>query len=192
MCVCVLLLCSGAPALPLMRDSLDELLLSLDVGVADHTHIWPVLLTLSRSTRRWTTQDRAEPAASPAREEEEEEGKAESRGEASRNSVVSEERTPHVSSEEIRQFFLDYHSRKQKVEEEEEEEEEGVGVGVGEEEGEGGEGGEQQNKLSPSLQAAVDVLQRCSHFLATTSSLLVLEALEHCLVTLSCDQVTVT
>ena len=118
------------------------------------------------------------------------------------------QRRPHVTPEEIRQFFLDYHHRKKKEESLGiSEEQEAVDMGQDNKEGRGREGVStmspcvnlcystdytQKQKLPPHHQAAVDVLQRCVPFLSSPSPslrLTVLDTAEHCITALRTDKV---
>ena len=164
-----------------MRDSLDELLFSLDARRQSPAHIWPTLHTMSDSCLRWSSSQPLLPPKdfSATKSEIEEILKSSFNRDA-------HPPQPHVSPDDIKKFFMDYHKRKE-VEEQGNKEEEVEG-GVSEEESPYS----QKRELPPVTQAAVSVVQRCVHHLSSPTQqvqLLILEALANCILSLKHDQV---
>ncbi len=166
-----------------MTDSVDELLLSLDLR-EDPSLLWPTLLSLTKATSRW-----AEPVPHrkckktvPVRGEREG-GEGDHRKESLGKRL-------HATPEEVRAYFLDYHRRQDKellIEDGEGE------VGEVAEEEEEGEIYSQTKRLPPVQQAAVDVLQRCTHHLSLPSPslrLTVLDSMGNCLRALEANEHT--
>lgn len=171
--------------LPLMKDSIDELLLSLDLR-EDPALLWPTFLILTMATSRW--------AGPSLRDKDNRSAPVEQGREGGESGEGCEEERSHVTPEEVQAFFLDYHQQKDRenLMVEEAEGEKDVNEEGGQEE-EGGELYSQTKYLSPELQAAVDVLQRCTHHLSVPSPslrLTVLDALGHCLRALGTDEQT--
>ena len=96
--------------------------------------------------------------------------------------------TSHVTPEAIEAFFLEYHKEKQHQEESELNQADELGDHGDEEE----DPYNQSKELSPLSRAAVEVLQRCVHFMSAEPPqlrLTVLDALTHCLLALRDEQV---
>ncbi len=160
--------------LPLMRDSLDELLFSLDARRQSPTHIWPTLHSLSENCLRWSS---CQPLLPPTN----------SRNELE-NPSIKETDTPQAqtSPDDIKQFFLNYHRQKEANKNDSEESEE---VGESEED----DPYMQKRELAPLTRAILSVMQRCAHHLSSPTQqvrLLALEALANAINALKYDQVS--
>ena len=196
---------SDESVLLLIQDSIDELLLSLDVRQIDASLIWPVLRTLAQSCERWRLPPNIR-TSSPA-------PSSFNSGHGTLTEVSREEGVPshvtncdestshvtdHVTPEAVEEFFLQYHREKQRQEEEEK-------LGdfseseLNQNEREQDEGAEekdpynQRKQLSPLSRTIVELMQRCGHHMSAEPPplrLIVLETLIHCLVALKHEQVS--
>ncbi|KAL5484668.1 hypothetical protein EMCRGX_G021207 [Ephydatia muelleri] len=162
--------------LPLIRDCMDEVFLLLDIQHCSES-IWPLLHTLACRLAQWELISPSLLPASTTAEEAGEEGKRV-------GTETGEEEKP--SAEEIKEFFLEYHKKNAMMEEGNEEtlEEEGEEKVPSEDLPMNEEPTDDQPKLSVAHHTAVDILQRCSHHLATPSlslKMVVLGSLQECL-----------
>ncbi len=160
-----------------MRDSLDELLFSLDARRQSPTHIWPTLHSLSENCLRWSS---GQPSLPPTN----------SRNEKNilENLSIKETDTPQAqtSPDDIKQFFFNYHRQKEANKNDSEESEEEVG------ESEEDDPYMQKRELAPVTRAILSVMQRCAHHLSSPTQqvrLLALEALANAINALKYDQV---
>jgi hypothetical protein len=148
--------------LPLMRDSIDELLLSLDLQLASNEGVWSVLRSLAAALHRWSPET------------------VKKEGVETRGGGCHDDRRG-CEDEDFSGYFKSL--RRKREEEEVEVDEEGEGETV--------EEGGAEPVLSPVEQAAVDILERCPHYLPSSSPsssslpLTVLDCLHHCLHSLS-------
>ena len=169
--------------LPLMRDSLDELLFSLDARRQSPTHIWPTLHSLSESCLRWSCQPSVPPTNS----------RNEKTGENILENSSTEETDTHqaqTSPDDIKQFFFNYHKQKEADKNDDEESEE-VERGESEED----DPYMQKREVAPVTRAILSVMQRCTHHLSSPTQqvrLLALEALANAISALKHNQVRYT
>lgn len=157
----------------LVRDVLDELLLSLDLRQLEAGLVWEGLESLAQNCARWVDQRPRNDGGVVVQHKEEgveENKKMEADQEEDRG------RRKDVGIETIAEFFRNYHKEKDKGLEEEE--------GEGED-GEDSEGLYSQDKPLPCCEGVcVDVLRRSAHHMshpAPAVRLRVLEAVQHCL-----------
>lgn len=195
----------------LIQDSIDELLLSLDIRQIDRSHIWPVLRTLAQSCERWqmvsdTTTFSPTPASSRntlTKTSGEKEGVPSHVTDIASHVTNDDDHddvTSHVTPEAVEEFFLQYHREKQQREEErlgdlsEPELNQSEGEANVHEAGEKEEDPYNQRKeLSPLSRTAVELMQRCGHHMSAevpTLRLMVLETLTHCIHALKHEQVS--
>ena len=196
----------------LIQDSIDELLLSLDVRQISPSLVWPVLRTLAKSCKRW--REPSEISSSHVTDHVTQESsrtkgdhsshdnvtkdvRPESNGKDDSVSHVTDHMTDHVTPEAIEEFFLQYHREKQHQDELGDLGETDVNAGEEQDIPNGGEEGDdpynQSKQLSPLSQTVVKVMQRCAHYLSGEPPqlrLTVLETLTHCLVALKHEQVS--
>ena len=175
--------------LPLIQDSVDELLLSLDIGQVDSGLIWPALQSLAESAEKWSTSDNTKSTNEHQNGSPLNSGLTESLTAPNATSEDDDrEHSEHVTPETIEQFFIEYHKRKDQEEYEREKEEEKT-ENVSQEE----ESYSSNKPLTPVEHCAVQVIQRCVHHMSATVPqvrLAVLDSLKHCLVALHNNQVS--
>lgn len=169
-----------------MRDSMDELLFALDTRRQSPAHIWPTLHALSKNCLRWSSSQPLIPPTDSTRKE----GVKEIVSSVcnSRN-VDSSPKQAHLSPDDIKFFFFNYHKKKDQSNQNESET-----VGPGDDLLEEDNPYSQKKTLSPATEAAVSVIQRCVHHLSAPSQqvqLLVLEALANAINSLKHDQVVI-
>ena len=175
----------------LIQDSIDELLLLLDVQQVDLSLAWPVLKTLAQSCQRWRLTSNITSSSVPASSCDDSGTKVEVDIDKAPSHV-----TDHVTPEAIEEFFLQYHREKQRQEtlgdisdaELNTNEEHDV------EEGEREDPYNQSKPLSPLSDTVVKVMQRCGHHMSGEPSqlrLVVMETLNHCLLALQHEEVSI-
>ena len=207
---------SDESVLLLIQDSVDELLLCLDVRQIDPSFIWPVLRALAQSCEEWqsssgtaTTSSLAAPSSSSergtltevTREESVPSHVTESVRQVTNSDAATSHVTDHVTPEAVEEFFLQYHREKRRREEErfadlsdselyESENEQDI-----DREGENAEGEnpyDQREELSPLHRTVVELMHRCGHHMSVecpSLRLIVLDTLTHCLLALKHQQV---
>ena len=201
---------SDETVLLLIQDSIDELLLSLDVHQIDPSFIWPVLRTLANSCEIWRAQSKVSSPPHVSSDSCSDQLVEVNRMKEDPPSHVADHMTPgledshtshvtdHVTPEAIEEFFLQYHREKELREEHGDLDDLGdTGIGVegdqGNEQGEEEEDPYNQSKqLSPLSHTVVEVMQRCAHHMSMEPPrlrLIVLETLTHCLRALQYEQV---
>lgn len=176
----LLFTCRDETVLPLIHDSLDELLFSLDARRQSPAHIWPTLHSLSEKCRQWSSL--VTPKDSPHSRNLDEELK-------DSFDKKKEPNQEYISPENIKQFFLNYHKHRDSNEEDDDHK------NVEEHLSEVDDPYTQKQELSPVTQAAVSVMQRCTHHLSSRTQqvqLLTLEALANCILALKYNQVSPT
>ena len=197
---------SDESVLLLIQDSIDELLLSLDIRQIEPSLIWPVLRTLAQSCERWQTPPNIT-TSSPAPASSGNtltESSREKEGVPSHVTDVAshvtniddpDDAASHVTPEAVEEFFLQYHQEKQHREEErlgdlsesELNQSEGEQDIHGRGEAEEDDPYDQRKELSPLSRTAVELMQRCGHHMSVelpTLRLVVLETLTHCILAL--------
>ena len=196
----------------LIQDSIDELLLSLDIGQIEPSLIWPVLRTIAQSCERWQTSPNT--TLPPARSSDNQrlltELNREKEGGASHvidveshddgASVTASHVTGHVTPEAVEEFFLQYHREKQYREKEgnlsdssASKQDSHGGVDENEKDVEEEDPYNQRKELSPLSRTVVEVMQRCGHHMSMeppTLRLVVMETLTHCMLALQHEQVS--
>ena len=119
----------ASEVLPLMRDSIDELLLCLDLQLLANEGVWSVLRSLAAALHCW-----APPPTSEREERDGEQRDMEERGGEERDGEERDgEGRGDVGAEKLERYFLDYHYKKGKEDTEQAEQQETNGGG-----GEGG------------------------------------------------------
>lgn len=164
----------------MVRDSIDDLLTSLDTRQADPTVVWAGLRTLARSCERFVSSRCANEQVG---------GETKSGGMVRGEEVgviMEEEDKGKVGIETIADYFLQYHKTKEEAGQEEEPEE-------GEESGDMEEPYSQEERTLPVVeQVCVEVMRRCGHHMSHDQPdvrLVVMDTLQHCLKSLCRDTV---
>ena len=214
--ICLSFYFSDETVLLLIQDSIDELLLSLDVRQIEPSLIWPVLRTLAWSCERWrsssnVTTSPSAPASSSNSQGTLTELSREKEGGASHvidaesrvtdyGSDAASHETDHVTPEAVEEFFLQYHREKQRREEERLGDlgESELNQSASKQDIRGGGDEEddpynQRKELSPLSHTAVELMQRCGHHMSVEPPplrLVVLETLTHCILALQYEQVS--
>ena len=156
------LLYGAAEVLPLIQDSIDEVMFALDVHQEKEYFIWPVLLALVTAIVNWHPNE-----PQPVKVE-----KTSSIG-----NFADDNRNHNISKDKVREFLLDCHRQKQH--------EDHLDSDVPESHDQDDvENDETKPHKRPKLpihhKAALDVLKRCTYFVATDvlrTKLIVLEAI---------------
>ena len=163
------LLHGNARVLPLMQDSIDELMFALDVHQEKEHAFWPVLLALIKAIVKWFPNEEQQSTCTPA-------ACANSRPSVLSN---SESDPSHV---DVKEFFINYHKQKQQPDVQEDGDDEMLedNNSISDD-----SKTEQNKKVLPSHhQAAIEVLKRCTYFVATNTlktKLIVLDAIVLCI-----------
>lgn len=170
----------------LVKDSIADLLLSLDTGQMEARLIWTGLRALAERCVLWIDQRQLKGVESGgvAKEVKEEETCADV-------GVAKEEERRDVGIKAIAEYFQEYHERKER--EREAGNEAGSEPLPEEEMKEGEEESYSTPKLPAPEQACVDVLRRCVHHMANQDPgvrLVVLETMQHCMKALRHDKVS--
>lgn len=164
---------------PMMKDCVNELLVSLDTRQLAPPLVWAGLQMLAESCECWVSKREVgeEPKVTgvgPSVEEEE---------------AKDEPREKEVGIQAIADFFLQYHQNKDK----DMEREESVG-GVEEEEEAAGEDSYSQERPLPAVeQVCVELMRRCGHHMSHDNPhvrLVVLGTLQSCLKSLRHEEVS--
>ena len=150
--------------LPLMQDSIDEVLFALDVHQEKEYAFWPILLALVKAIVKWFPNTQQQSMCTPSHVD---------------NAPVLECDENHsISYEEVKEFFINYH--KQKCQQDYD------GDGDKLEDNDTGDAAdvEVNNPIKKTLpthhQAALEILKRCTYFVATgilKTKLVVLDAI---------------
>jgi len=156
------LLYGAAEVLPLIQDSIDEVMFALDIHQEREQSIWPVLLALVTAIVKWYP-NQLHPV---------------DRVKKSNISDIVDEKNHNISKDKVREFFLNYHRQKQQEDIQDSE------VPESHDQDKTEENDEMKPHKKPKLpihhQAALDVLKRCTYFIATDvlrTKLIVLEAI---------------
>ena len=162
------LLHGNARVLPLMQDSIDEVMFALDVHQEKEHAFWPILLALVKAIVKWFPNEEQQPTCAPAP------------CAKSRPSVHSSNESCYdASHDDVKEFFINYHKQKHQQELQEDEDE------MQEDSSTSDDKTEQSKKVLPGhYQAAIEVLKRCTYFVATNTlktKLIVLDAIVLCL-----------
>ena len=173
----------------LIKDVLDELLLSLDLGQLEAELVWEGLDVVANNCARWVDQRNSDGSGGEDGGEgvvevtgggmADKERDIEDMGDTHNN---CEEHKKGVELEAIGRYFMNYH--KEKARKEEEEESEGVTDGCGDKEGPEEEPYSAEQKLPCCESVCVEVLRRSVHHMShpvVMVRLKVLAAVEHCL-----------
>ncbi len=175
----------------LVRDSMRDLLLSLDTNQLEPQLVWVGLRTLAENCKRWvTTRDSKGGGAVGTEKGVESEDHPTSKNSKGRvvegvAKGVESKNDPRedIGIEAIAQYFHQYHQEKEEGLEEEE------GGGVMDEEGCCYE----DKPRLPVEQVCVDIMRRCVHHMSHPISavrLVVMETLQYCMTALQHDQVS--
>ncbi|XP_065910601.1 TELO2-interacting protein 1 homolog isoform X1 [Dysidea avara] len=144
------LLYGAAEVLPLIQDSIDEVMFALDIHQEKEHSIWPVLLALVTAIVKWYPNNL--PPINKVKKT------------SNISGIVDEDRNHKISKDKMREFFLNYHRQKQQEDEEDTEVPENHDQ-------DSTENDETKPHKKPKLpihhQAALDVLKRCAYFVAT-------------------------
>jgi len=167
------LLYGTAEVLPLMQDSIDEVMFALDVHQEKEHAFWPVLLALVKAVVKWFPSKEQPSVCVP---------KVDSRLPADNN----DKNCQKVSNDEVREFFISYHKQKyqQDLVDEDNDVPEDNDNDVPEDDDMNDTADSKtepsKKKLSIHHQAALEVLKRCTYFVATNvlrTKLIVLDAI---------------
>ena len=151
--------------LPLMQDSIDEVLFALDVHQEKEYAFWPILLALVKAIVKWFPNTEQQSMCTPSH--------------VGNVPVVLEcdENHRSISHEEVKEFFINYH--KQKCQQDDDGEDLKL-----EDSDKGDTADVEANPIKKTLpthhQAALEVLKRCTYFVATSilkTKLVVLDAI---------------
>lgn len=149
------LLYGSAEVLPLMQDSIDEVMFALDIHQEKEHAFWPVLLALVKAIVKWFPVEQQQcQSVYP---------------QAHVNTMPpSDEDYNRVSHNEVKEFFMNYHKQKRQQELQEEDSDEAP---EDSNTSDTANDKTEPNKktLSTHHQAAVEVLKRCTHFVATNA-----------------------
>lgn len=180
---------SDESVLLLIQDSVDELLLSLDVRQIDPAFVWPALRTLAQSCQRWRAT--SDVSSSPSTNSSSSHGLLTELSRA--HDDVAGHVTDHVTPESIEEFFIQYHREKQSQAELGDLSEADMNTSEEQDIHEEEDPYNQLKELSPLSHTVVEVMQRCGHHMSAESPqlrLVVMETLSHCLIALRHDQVS--
>ena len=156
------LLHGAAEVLPLIQDCIDEVMFALDVHQEKEQFIWPVLLALVTAIVKWYP-NQLPPVDRVTK--------------SNVSDIVDEEKNHSISKDKVKEFFLNYHRQKQQEDLQDSEVTESHDQ-------DNTENDETKSHKKPKLpihhQAALDVLKRCTYFVAIDvlrTKLIVLEAI---------------
>lgn len=156
------LLYGTGDVLPLMQDSIDEVMFALDVHQEKEHAFWPVLLALVKAVVKWFPNRDHQSVCVPQQVP----------------TVHSDENYHRISHDKVKEFFMNYHQQKHRQCLQEDDDVDDVI-----EDNRSGMDNETESKkktLSTQHQAALEVLKRCTYFVATSvlrTKLIVLDAI---------------
>lgn len=159
------LLHGTAAVLPLMQDSIDEVMFALDVHQEKENAFWPVLLALVKAIVKWFPIEEHQSVCTPTHV---------------KPSVSDSDKNCYsITHDDVKEFFINYHKEKHQQESQDDDDYE---VPEDNNTSDAVDSKIEPNKkmLSSHHQAATEVLRRCTYFVTTTTlktKLVVLDAI---------------